>query len=132
MTFLLLPLTSEDALSRLQPPPERISVEELGEWDGFVGLYFFHKREDGSLRTRMFDGPLEDPATGSAAAALSGWLARERGQGAWAFNLVQGVEMGRISEIEVIVGVNASGEVEKVELGGSAVEVMEGTINWTH
>lgn len=130
MTFLLLPLTSEDALSRLQPPPECISVGGLGEWDGFVGLYFFYKREDGSLRTRMFDGPLEDPATGSAAAALAGWLAEERGQGVWEFNVVQGVEMGRRSEVEVIVGVNASSEVVKVELGGSAVEVMEGTINW--
>ena len=130
MTFLLLPLTSEDALYRLQPPPERISMEGLGEWDGFVGLYFFYKRDDGSLRTRMFDGPLEDPATGSAAAALAGWLAKEKGQGVWAFNFVQGVEMRRRSEVEVIVGVNASSEIEKVELGGSAVEVMEGTINW--
>ena len=128
MTFLLLPLTSEDALSRLQPPPERISVGGLGEWDGFVGLYFFYKREDGSLCTRMFDGPLEDPATGSAAAALAGWLAKERGQGVWAFDFVQGVKMGRRSEVEVIVEVNASSEVEKVELGGSAVEIMEGTI----
>jgi len=129
MTYLLLPLTSEDALSRLQPPLEPISVGGLGEWDGFVGLYFFYKREDGSLRTRMFDGPLEDPATGSAAAALAGWLAKERGQGVWTFNFVQGEKMGRKSEIEVIVGVNARSEVEKVELGGSAVEIMEGTVN---
>jgi hypothetical protein len=48
MTFLLLPLTSEDALSRLQPPPERISVGGMEEWDGVVGLYFSYKREDGS------------------------------------------------------------------------------------
>ena len=128
MTFLLLPLTSEDALSRLQPPPEGISVGGMGEWDGFVGLYFFYMREDGSLRTRMFDGPLEDPATGSAAAALAGWLAKERGPGVWTFNFVQGEKMGRRSEIEVMVGVNARSEVEKVELGGSAVEIMKGTV----
>lgn len=130
MTYLLLPLTSEDALSRLQPPPERISVGGLGEWDGFVGLYFFYQHEDGSLHTRMFDGPLEDPATGSAAAALAGWLAKERGQGEWTFNFVQGKKMGRRSEIEVIVEINASCEVEKVELGGNAVEIMEGTVSW--
>src|ERR1700678_550606 len=68
MTFLFLQLTSEGALGRLQPPPERLTVPGLGEWDGFVGLYCFYKREDGILRTRMFDGPLKDPATGSAAA----------------------------------------------------------------
>lgn len=62
----------------------------------------------------MFDGPLEDPATGSAVAALAGLLAKERGQGVWAFNFVQGVEMGRRNEVEVIV---VSNEVEKVELG---------------
>jgi PhzF family phenazine biosynthesis protein len=132
MTFLLLQLTSEDALARLLPPPERLSVSGLGEWDGFVGLYFFYKREDGVLRTRMFDGPLEDPATGSAAATLASWLAKERGQGVWTFHVVQGVEMGRRGEVEVMVGVDAGSEVERVELGGSAVEIMEGTIRTGH
>lgn len=92
MTFLLLQLTSEDALARLEPLAERLSVPGLGEWDGFVGLYFFYKREDGVMRARMFDGPLEDPATGSAAATLAGWLAKERGQGVWVFDVVQGGE----------------------------------------
>lgn len=31
----------------------------------------------------IFDGPLEGPATGPAAAALEGWSAKERGQGAF-------------------------------------------------
>ena len=132
MTFLLLQLTSENALARLLPPPERLSMSGLGEWDGFVGLYFFYKREDGVLRTRMFDGPLEDPATGSAAATLASWLAKERGQGVWTFHVVQGVEMGRRGEVEVMVGVDAGSEVERVELGGSAVEIMEGTIRTGH
>jgi len=128
MTFLLLQLASEDALGRLQPPAERLSVPGLGEWDGFVGLYCFYKHEDGVLHTRMFDGSLEDPATGSAAATLTAWLAKERGQGVWQFDIVQGSEMGRRSEIEAMVGVNAGGEVEKVELSGNAVEIMEGII----
>lgn len=128
MTFLVLQLTSEDALARLQPPPERLSVPGLGEWDGFVALYYFYKRKDGVLRTRMFDGSLEDPATGSATAALAAWLAKDREQGVWQFNVVQGVEMGRRSELEAMVEVNASGKVEKVELGGSAVEIMAGRL----
>ena len=82
MTFLLLALSSEDALARLQPYPRRLVIPnaetELGAWGvGFAGTYaFFEKPEaDGvtTIRTRMFDGPLEDPATGSAACTLGGW-----------------------------------------------------------
>ncbi|KAF8884425.1 hypothetical protein CPB84DRAFT_1789180 [Gymnopilus junonius] len=35
MTFLLVELTSEDALARLQASPERISVTEIGDWGSF-------------------------------------------------------------------------------------------------
>ena len=61
VTFLLLPLTSEDALSRLTPP-ERISEGGLGEWDGLVGLYFFYKRKD----------------AGRLSNVTACWLAKER------------------------------------------------------
>ena len=40
VTFLLLPLTSEDALSRLTPP-ERINEGGLGEWEGSWVYTFF-------------------------------------------------------------------------------------------
>jgi len=129
MTFLLLEVSSEDALGRLQPTPERPSMPGLGEWDGFVGLYAFYEREDGVIRTRMFDRTLEDPATGSAASTLGGWLAKtRRGEGKHTFNIMQGVEMGRKSEIEVTVEIRKDGEIEKIELGGEAVEVMEGSL----
>ena len=129
MTFLLLEVSSEDALGRLQPTPERPSVPGLGEWGGFVSLYAFYEREDGVVRTRMFDRTLEDPATGSAASTLCGWLAKtRRGEGKHTFNIVQGVEIGRKSEIEVTVEIRKDGEIEKIELGGAAVEVMEGSL----
>ncbi|KAF8159591.1 hypothetical protein B0H34DRAFT_410187 [Crassisporium funariophilum] len=128
MTFLLLQVTSEDALARLQPSPKRLTVPGLGEWDGFVGLYAFYERDDGMIRTRMFDGVLEDPATGSAASTLAGWLAMKRGPGTWTLNIVQGVEMGRRSVIVVVVEVKEDGDIGNIELGGDAVEVMEGWV----
>lgn len=131
MSFILLQLTSESALSRLQPFRERIAMPKgyLGEWNGFIGVYAFFECSDGTVRTRMFDGALEDPATGSAASALSGWLGKRKGHGRWNVEIVQGVEMGRRSEIGVAVVVDSEGEVKSVELEGGAVAVMEGSLN---
>ncbi|KAF8066645.1 hypothetical protein FPV67DRAFT_1199758 [Lyophyllum atratum] len=128
MTFVLLQLASEEALAAMQPYPSRFITASLGEWAGFVGVYAFFERGDGVVRTRMFDGTLEDPATGSAAATLGGWLGKRRGEGRWKIEIVQGVEMGRKSEIWVEVVVGGDGEVERIDLGGAAVDVMEGWI----
>lgn len=78
-------------------------------------------------RARMFGpvlGMVEDPATGSAAAAACGYLAahageRRLGQG-WIIE--QGVEMGRPSEIRVRPVLRA-GELVAVRIGGRAVQV---------
>ncbi|KAG6829897.1 hypothetical protein H0H92_003030 [Tricholoma furcatifolium] len=115
MTFVLVEVKSTDALGRMQAYGARVGVEGLDDKDGVV-----------KLRTRMFDGTLEDPATGSAASTLAGWLSVQRGAGKWRFEIEQGVEMGRRSEIFVEVGVG-EGDV-MIELGGSAVEVMEGSL----
>ncbi|KAF5353988.1 hypothetical protein D9756_007072 [Leucocoprinus leucothites] len=128
MTFVLLRLNSEDALSRFKGHAGKIEVPWLGEWQGLVGLYAFYEREDGVVRTRVFFGTIEHPAAGSAASTLAGWLGKRKGPGKWNFEIVQGVEVGRRSEIEVQVEVGSDGEVNKMELGGEAVEVMEGSI----
>ncbi|KAJ7677966.1 hypothetical protein DFH06DRAFT_1422316 [Mycena polygramma] len=132
MTFVLLALTSEDALARVQPYPTRLVVPDaatqLGAWGvGFAGLYIFHEHADGTVRTRMFDGPVEDPATGSAASTLGGWLALRRGPGVHRINI--GIEMGRRSEIKVVVSVGAENVITSIELEGAAVQVMEGVLN---
>ncbi|KAF5355511.1 hypothetical protein D9758_006416 [Tetrapyrgos nigripes] len=129
MTFMLLELASEDALARVMLYAERVKIpnEHLGEWKGFSSLYLFVVMEDGvTVRTRLLDGGLEDPATGSAASTLCGYLSKKKGPGEWKFQVVQGVEMGRKSEIGVYVSVGDDGEVQKVELAGSAVGVMNG------
>jgi len=121
-------VTSEDALARFQTLPDKITVPDIGDWAGFVGIYVFYEREDGVIRTRMFSGNLEDPATGSAASTLGGWLGTKRGPGVHNINILQGVEMGRRSDIELVVEIGQNGEVSKIQLGGGAVEVMEGLI----
>ncbi|KAF9025237.1 Diaminopimelate epimerase-like protein [Hymenopellis radicata] len=129
MSFVLLELTSVEALEKMQPYVERIKVPDahLGEWKGFSSIYVFVHTEGGVIRTRMFEGSFEDPATGSAASTLCGWLAEAKGDGQWSFDLVQGVEIGRRSEIQVFVEV-AEGKVQSVELAGDAVQVMEGKV----
>ncbi|KAJ7489176.1 hypothetical protein FB451DRAFT_1223966 [Mycena latifolia] len=134
MTFLLLELASEAALARLQPYPTRLAIPNmetvLGAWGvGFAGVYAFVERADGVVRTRMFDGVLEDPATGSAASTLGGWLALRRGPGVHTIDIVQGVEMGRRSEIRVVVDVGADKEIKDIKLEGVAVQVMEGVVD---
>ncbi|KAJ7603410.1 hypothetical protein B0H17DRAFT_1222465 [Mycena rosella] len=77
VSFIILALTSEDALARLQlyPKPLAIPDEITGNWShGLAALYAFYERSDGVVRTRMFDGVMEDPATGAAASTFSGWL----------------------------------------------------------
>jgi trans-2,3-dihydro-3-hydroxyanthranilate isomerase len=83
-------------------------------------------------KNRMFapaGGVPEDPATGSAAGPLALHLARH---GRIAFGeeieISQGVEVGRPSKLYARVDGSAE-EVERVEVGGSAVTVARGELN---
>lgn len=76
----------------------------------------------------MVEGAFEDPATGSASCGLAAMLAMKEGlKGRTRFELVQGVEMGRRSEIGVEVVMEGAG-VKTIELAGRAVEVMQGKV----
>ncbi|KAK0440313.1 hypothetical protein EV421DRAFT_793380 [Armillaria borealis] len=130
MSFIMLELSSSEALGKLQSYSQWFSLpdEHLGDWKGGGGLaklYAFVQMADGSIRTRMFKGNYEDPATGSAACALGSWLGQQNGDGKWSFKLVQGVEIGRRSEITVFATIS-DGQVVSIELAGNAVQVMEG------
>ncbi|EGU82733.1 hypothetical protein FOXB_06741 [Fusarium oxysporum f. sp. conglutinans Fo5176] len=86
-----------------------------------------------NLRTRLVKRTMEDPATGSAACALSCYLALHKlSANSIRFNITQGVEMGRESLIVVDVEVETDGagerKVKTVHLSGKAVEVMKGTV----
>jgi len=84
------------------------------------------------IRVRMFapgSGVDEDPATGSAAAALGGYLSAVDGceEGSLSWTVEQGIEMGRPSLIYVEVD-RSSGATSAVRVGGRAVLVSSGTM----
>jgi trans-2,3-dihydro-3-hydroxyanthranilate isomerase len=103
-----------------------------GSWADHLLLIADGREEGVDLRARMFApgaGVDEDPATGSAAAALGGWMGLRAGWGDGVHRLVvhQGVEMGRPSRLEVEVE-RRDGALVAVRVGGGAVVMMEGTI----
>ncbi|KAK9321003.1 hypothetical protein V1517DRAFT_327789 [Lipomyces orientalis] len=151
MTFALIQLPSNEILSTVTTGQPDLGDDLDRPWhseSSFLGIYFFVNhgiRANGtvSLSTRMVVGSLEDPATGSAALALSAYLAMQMLQdhstsdmtGAdeqWTsrFEIEQGFDMGRASRIETEVWLNrTTKEVQKIALGGSAVKVMEGHLS---
>ena len=88
-----------------------------------------YTREGARIEARMFaplDGIPEDPATGSAAAALAAYLGRLDGASA-SFEISQGVDMGRPSRISAEITVE-NGAPQAVAIAGEAVKVMEGRL----
>jgi PhzF family phenazine biosynthesis protein len=147
MTFALIELPSLEHLSavRVGVAPD-LPVELLDEgWRGgwSTRRYYYvvlNSNEDGGnatyrLRTRMVKTTpaMEDPATGSAACALGGYLSLcKSGARAVRFEIMQGVEMGRESRILIDTCVGQDGDgarrLQTVHLGGTAVQVASGTI----
>jgi len=83
-------------------------------------------------RVRMFAphlGILEDPATGSAAAAFAGLIAEQGGlgDGDHSISLYQGLEMGRPSHMRLLLRIEA-GKLTDLMIGGDAVKVAEGVL----
>lgn len=86
---------------------------------------------DNQLAARMFApgiGLGEDAATGGAAAALIGELARHTGDGQSEFTLRQGVEMGRPSRIHIQLRKDGD-ELVHGGIGGNAVIVGQGWLD---
>lgn len=129
--FYLLPVRDAAAL-------KRIRLERRG-WDevytvGHRSIYVFTRtpEEPGiDFAARMFApgmGLGEDPATGAAAAALIGLIARYTNNGQHEFRLRQGYEMGRPS----LITLQLRKEDDKLThggIGGHAVIIGEGTLN---
>ena len=87
---------------------------------------------DASFHARMFgpyDGIIEDPATGSAVAALTGAIMQfdQPVDGPSQFWIEQGVEMGRPSSIRLEIEVKA-GAMTAARIGGHAKKVAEGSL----
>lgn len=150
MTFLLVQLPSVEHLGSVTKARRMDfgavpGLLDKGEWEGgFVARYYYSTpttslgADDGKLvwgiRTRMVELGFEDPATGSAACTLASYLTlREKPANGASFEITQGVEMGRGSQISVEVvpeGVqDGDFRIKDVFLGGTAIVVMSGTIS---
>ncbi|HSI41157.1 MAG TPA: PhzF family phenazine biosynthesis protein [Xanthobacteraceae bacterium] len=130
--FVCVPLASRSALARVSPSAGRLIGAFGGEAES---VYLFCRDEDGEgdLRARMMAANMgidEDPATGSAAAALAAVLmsGENLADGFHAFDILQGVEMGRPGLVRLGLEV-ARGTLGRVTIGGGAVIVSEGTIH---
>ena len=131
LPFLFVPLRDLGAARRARL---RLQVwEELlaDHWAPHVHVFAHEAELPGcDLHARMFApgaGVPEDPATGSAAAALAGLLAArsQETDGTLRWTLEQGLEIGRPSIIEIEAD-KADGEIVAVRVGGSAVLMSEG------
>lgn len=104
--FLVIPLKSKEALINAKSP---LSLKEE------VKCYFVHEESPSQYKVRMFAPSLsvvEDPATGSAACALAGYLEQVLGKKSGKISVLQGAEMNRACEIKLSWG-------EMIEVGGS-------------
>lgn len=131
LPFLVVPLVSVDALGACRLDP--------GQWRetlaGYAtrNVYPVARAGDDRWRVRMFApdiGVAEDPATGSAAAAFAGWLAKRSAtpDGTLRATLYQGTEIGRPSELLLEVDF-ARGALAAVRVGGAAAMVAQGTLS---
>ena len=123
-----------DALARARPNEAAFAVADrrYPNDDDHFALFLFHRLSETHLRARMF-APLslipEDPATGSASAALAARLLSLRPERDVAARLVidQGVEMGRPSRIVLDIA-RIDGVAQPVQVSGECVEVMSGRL----
>jgi trans-2,3-dihydro-3-hydroxyanthranilate isomerase len=127
--FLVVPLA--DVASLTAARLDQVRWRALLDGRSTQKVYLVARSGDANWRVRMFApslGVSEDPATGSAAAALAGWLARcIAGDGDRSWQILQGEEVGRPSVIEL--SYKQTGDVaRRVRIGGSTVLVSRGTL----
>ncbi|RVT95597.1 PhzF family phenazine biosynthesis protein [Rhodovarius crocodyli] len=125
--FLIAEVTPE-ALTRAAPnqAEARKLAANIPQLKGRAALYIY-ARDGERIRTRMFSSTtMEDPATGSAATPLAALLLAMQGgtEGAW--DMVQGVEMGRPSLLKTRAWL--AGDGYRASVGGSCVPVFSGEV----
>jgi trans-2,3-dihydro-3-hydroxyanthranilate isomerase len=101
-------------------------------WSPHVFFFAGNLRDGGKLYARMWAPALgieEDPATGSACAALAGAMASKHdfGGSAYRLSIQQGVSMGRRSELEAEARKSGS-VVTSVSVGGATAHIASGEI----
>lgn len=141
MNFTVCELPNLEALAAVSTST-RPTPKLDDDWNtGFTGSYYFVYTAEPTtdagvqyleLQSRMIEGLFEDPATGSAGCGFGCYAALKKASSKVThFTITQGVEMDRKSDIEVTVTLTSDlKSVEKVELGGTAVKIMEGVVEY--
>lgn len=129
LEFVLVELTGLEALQEATPVVDNFRIGAKRYPTGLDFAIFCYVRDGQKVNARMFaplDNMPEDPATGSAAAALTALLSEQDGLGQ-SFEIRQGVEMGRPSLIHTRAELS-SGRTASIEVSGKAVRVMQGEL----
>ena len=135
LPFLFVPVRNRAAVDRSRIRLDAWERAFDGAWTKEIFVFARGGEREGSdYHARMFAPGLnvpEDPATGSACAALAGYLAPRDANaardGTLHWIVEQGFKMGRPSILEVEADV-ANGRVTGVRVGGSTILVCEGTM----
>ncbi|MBY5395088.1 PhzF family phenazine biosynthesis protein [Rhizobium leguminosarum] len=134
--FLLIPVHDVGAAQRLEFDPQ-LWEKIVPFVDGALASAYVYCRGGvnhvAKFHARMFAsgmGIVEDPATGSAAAALSGAIHHfdRLTDGHHPIMIEQGVEMGRPSFIHLHIDVDG-GTISNARIGGQAVRLASGTLD---
>lgn len=131
--YLYVPVRDRASLARAKPDSAAWTQTLSGAWATDAFVFCRDPELPGShVRARMFApelGVIEDPATGSAAAALAGYLAARESvrTGTHKWVIEQGFEMGRPSILHVEADMS-DGKVTAVRVAGTAVKMSEGVL----
>ena len=136
LPLIIAELRSLDVLQRCAPNYGAFTRcnERYGYAEDRFSIHAYVRMEGAAadIQARMFaplSGILEDPATGSANAALVALLAdlAPAPDAKLEFEVLQGVEMGRPSRVHVAAEKRA-GSVERVLVSGGCVEMLRGEL----
>ena len=133
LPFLFVPVRDRDAVKRARIRMDHWESTLKSYWAPQLMVFSRDAEQPGAdVHARVFVPGLavpEDPATGSAAAALGGYLAARESatDGTLRWLVEQGVEMGRPSFLHIEVD-KMGGEITAVRVGGSCVIVSEGKV----
>ena len=130
--FTFVPVASLEAIGRARPDPALFATTFAGPRPAAFVYTQEVVREGSHVHARMFApgfGIIEDPATGSAAAAFAGVAAQfeQPEDGDHLLVIEQGFEMGRPSIIHLRMQMEG-GALAGTSVGGAVVTVSHGTI----
>ena len=147
LPYLFVPLATRADVDAIVVQPERLAALLRSTGTGAHGVFVFSSqtaaagggrgigrgKDRATVYSRMFApelGVAEDPATGSASGPLGCYLVRHQvvaADAAAAMLSLQGVKMGRTSDVHISIGLDR-GAITSVRVGGESVLASEGLL----